>query len=167
VFGNRQPSLILHSFMTIKIKEEEVTEWCIKLSNQQLYEMYFSLAVRMIKSRRMKLAGYVARMGEMSNIYKIVVGKSRRKKSLKRYTRWREYNMKMGVKAWTGFMFTYLRYRFIVGKPIKPTAALVSYFVRHWLHREMFQIDTVGLSLKTSAFLFINFCTVGSFLEEW
>jgi hypothetical protein len=31
--------------------------------------------IRMIKSRRMKLAGHVARMGEMRNPYGILVGK--------------------------------------------------------------------------------------------
>jgi hypothetical protein len=36
----------------------------------------------MIKSRRMKWAGHVACMGEMRNVYKILVGKPERKRPL-------------------------------------------------------------------------------------
>jgi hypothetical protein len=38
----------------------------------------------MIKSRRVRLAGYVARMGEMRNAYKIFVGKPEGKRPLGR-----------------------------------------------------------------------------------
>jgi hypothetical protein len=38
----------------------------------------------MIKSRRMRLAGHVARMGEKRNAYRIFVGKSEEKRPLGR-----------------------------------------------------------------------------------
>jgi hypothetical protein len=36
----------------------------------------------MIKSRKMRWAGYVTRMGEMRNVYNILVGKPERKSHL-------------------------------------------------------------------------------------
>jgi hypothetical protein len=48
----------------------------IKLLNSELYNLYPSLNIfRMIKSRNMRGAGHVARMGEMINAYTIMVGK--------------------------------------------------------------------------------------------
>jgi hypothetical protein len=38
--------------------------------------------IRMIKSRRIRCAGYVARMGEKRNAYKLLVGKPERKRPL-------------------------------------------------------------------------------------
>jgi hypothetical protein len=47
-----------------------------KLHNEELHNLYSSPSIiRIIKSRRMRLAGHVARMGEMRNAYKILVGK--------------------------------------------------------------------------------------------
>jgi hypothetical protein len=49
----------------------------------------------MIKSRRMRLAGHVARMGETMNAYRILVGKPEGKRPLERpRRRWVE-NIKM------------------------------------------------------------------------
>jgi hypothetical protein len=36
--------------------------------------------IRQIKSRRMRWAGHVARMGEGENVYRVLVGKARRRK---------------------------------------------------------------------------------------
>jgi hypothetical protein len=47
-------------------KRDEVTEGWIKLHNEGLHNLYSSPSIitrRMIKSRRMRLAAYVARMG--------------------------------------------------------------------------------------------------------
>jgi hypothetical protein len=37
--------------------------------------------IRQIKSRRMRWAGHVARMGKGRNVYRVLVGKARRKKT--------------------------------------------------------------------------------------
>jgi hypothetical protein len=47
-----------------------------KLHNEELHNLYSSPSIiRMITSRRMRLAGYVTRMGENRNAYRILVGK--------------------------------------------------------------------------------------------
>jgi hypothetical protein len=47
-----------------------------KLHNEELHNLYSSPSIiRMIKSRRMRWAGHVARMGEKRNAYRILVGK--------------------------------------------------------------------------------------------
>jgi hypothetical protein len=51
----------------------------------------------MITSRRMRWAGHVARMGEMRNAYRILVGKPEGKRPLERpRCRW-VYNIKMDL----------------------------------------------------------------------
>jgi hypothetical protein len=44
-----------------------------KLCDEELYKLYSSDTVWMVKSRRMRWAGHVARVGEMRNAYKILV----------------------------------------------------------------------------------------------
>ena len=48
--------------------------------------MYFSLIVRVIKSRRMRWAGHVARMGERRGVYRVLVGKPESKTTSKTQT---------------------------------------------------------------------------------
>jgi hypothetical protein len=46
-------------------KRDEVTGGCRKLHNEELRDLYSSPSIiRIIKSRRMRWAGHVARMGE-------------------------------------------------------------------------------------------------------
>jgi hypothetical protein len=53
-----------------------VTRGWRKLHNEELHNVYATPSIiRMIKSRRIKWAGHVARMGERRNAYKILVGK--------------------------------------------------------------------------------------------
>jgi hypothetical protein len=52
----------------------------------------------MIKSRRMGWAGYVARMGEKMNAYRILVGKPERKRSLGRPRRRWVDNIEMDLR---------------------------------------------------------------------
>jgi hypothetical protein len=53
-------------------KRDEVTGEWRKLYIEELYILYFSPnIIRQIKSRRMKWAGHVARMGEERNVYKV------------------------------------------------------------------------------------------------
>jgi hypothetical protein len=57
-------------------KRDEVTGGWRKLHNEELHNLYSSPSIiRMIKSRRMRWAGHVARMGEKRNVYRILVGK--------------------------------------------------------------------------------------------
>jgi hypothetical protein len=54
-----------------------------KLHNGELPNLYSSPSIiKMIKSRRMWWAGHVARMGEKSNAYRILVGKPEGKRPL-------------------------------------------------------------------------------------
>jgi hypothetical protein len=64
--------------------KDEVTGGWRKLYNEELHNLYSSPnTIRMIKSRRMRWAGHVARM-ETRNAYTILVGKSNGKRLLGR-----------------------------------------------------------------------------------
>jgi hypothetical protein len=54
-----------------------------------------NVTIRTIKSRRMRRAGYVTRLGEMRNAYRILVGKSEGKRPLGRPRHKWEYNIKI------------------------------------------------------------------------
>jgi hypothetical protein len=60
--------------------------------------------IRMIKSRRMRWAGHVARMGEKRNAYKILVGNPEGKRPLGRPKRRWVDNIKMDLReiGWDG-----------------------------------------------------------------
>jgi len=89
-------------------KRDEVTNEWRKLHKEELNDLYSSpYIVRVIKSRRMRLAGHVARMGERKGVYRVLVGKSEGKRPLGRSRRRWEDNIKMdlqevggGVKDW-------------------------------------------------------------------
>jgi hypothetical protein len=80
-------------------KRDEVTEEKKKLHNEELNDMY-SLPnfVRVIKSRRMRWAGHVARMGEGRVVYKILIGKPEGKRPLRRPRRRWEDNIRMDLQ---------------------------------------------------------------------
>jgi hypothetical protein len=79
-------------------KRDEVTEGWRKLHNEELHNLYSSTSIiRMIKSRRMKWAGHVERMGEMRNTYKILVGKPEGNRQFGRPKRSFEDNTKVEV----------------------------------------------------------------------
>jgi hypothetical protein len=62
-------------------KRDEVTGGWRKLHNEELHKLYSSPnIIIMIKSRRMRWAGHVARMGKKRNEYRILVRKLERKK---------------------------------------------------------------------------------------
>jgi hypothetical protein len=67
--------------------------------NEELIDLYFSTSiVRVINSRRMKLAGHVGHMGERRGVYRVLVGKPERKRPLGRpRCRW-GYNFKMDLQ---------------------------------------------------------------------
>jgi hypothetical protein len=66
-------------------KRDEVTGQWRKLHNGELHNLYSSPdIIRQIKSRRMKWARHVARMGEGRNVYRVLVGKPKGKGPLGR-----------------------------------------------------------------------------------
>jgi hypothetical protein len=59
-------------------KRDEVTGEWRKLHNKELHDLYSSPSIiRIIKSRRMRWAGHVARMGEKRKAYRLLVGSQR------------------------------------------------------------------------------------------
>jgi hypothetical protein len=57
-------------------KGDEVTGEWRKLHKKELHDLYSSPSkIRIIKSRRIRWAGHVARMGEKRNAYRLLVGK--------------------------------------------------------------------------------------------
>jgi hypothetical protein len=66
-------------------KRDEVTGEWRKLHNKGLHDLYSSPSIiRIIKTRRMRWAGHVARMGEKRNAYRLLVGKPEGKRPLGR-----------------------------------------------------------------------------------
>jgi hypothetical protein len=86
-------------------KRDEVTGGWRKLHNEELHNLYSSLSIiRMIKSRRMRLAGNIARMGEKRNAYSILVGTPEGKRPLGRPKCMWVDNIKMDLRkiGWDG-----------------------------------------------------------------
>ena len=71
---------------------------CIKLHNEELNDLYSPNIVRVIKSRRMRWAEHVARMGGSRGVYRVLVGKSEGKRPLGRPRRRWEDNIKMDLQ---------------------------------------------------------------------
>jgi hypothetical protein len=60
----------------VRPKWNEVTGGWRKLHNEELHDLYSSSSIiRIIRSRRMRWAGHVARMGEKRNVYRLLVGR--------------------------------------------------------------------------------------------
>jgi hypothetical protein len=80
-------------------KRNEVTGEWRKLHNGELHNLYSSPDIcRQIKSRKMRWAGHVARMGEGRNLFRVLVGKPAGKRPLERQRRgWEE-----GIKCALG-----------------------------------------------------------------
>jgi hypothetical protein len=73
-------------------------EWR-KLHNEELNDLYSSPnIVWVVKSRRMRWAGNVARMGEERGVHRVLVGKPEGKRPLGRPRRRWEDNIKMDVE---------------------------------------------------------------------
>jgi hypothetical protein len=80
-------------------RRDDVTGDWRKLRNEELHNLYSSPnIIRMIKSRRMRWAGHVARMGETRNAYKILVGKPEGKRPLGRPRRRWVDNINMDLR---------------------------------------------------------------------
>jgi hypothetical protein len=88
-------------------KRDEVAGGWRKLHNEELHSLYSTPSIiRMIKSRRMRLAGHVTRTGEKWNTYirRILVGKTEGQKPLRRPRRRGVDNIKMDLREirWDG-----------------------------------------------------------------
>jgi hypothetical protein len=77
-----------------------------KLYNEEIHNLYSSPnVIRMIKSRRMRWAGHVVRMGERRNAYRILVGNPEGKRPLGRpRRRWVDIIKKIDLReiGWDG-----------------------------------------------------------------
>jgi hypothetical protein len=74
---------------------DEVTGEWRKLHNEELHDLYLPNIVRVLKSRRMRWAEHVARMGKERGMYRVLVGKPEGKRPLGRACRRRENNIKI------------------------------------------------------------------------
>jgi hypothetical protein len=90
-------------------KGDEVTGEWRKLQSEELHNLYSSPGtIRQIKSRRMRWAGHVARMGEGRNVYRVLVGRPEGKRPLeRRRRRWKD-GIRMDLReivwgVWSGF----------------------------------------------------------------
>ena len=80
-------------------KRDEVTGEWRKLHNEELKDLYsLPNIVRVVKSRRMRWAGHVARMGEDRGVHRVLVGKPEGKSPLGRPRRRWEDNIKMDLQ---------------------------------------------------------------------
>jgi hypothetical protein len=77
-------------------KRDEVTAEWRKLHNEELSDLHsLPNIVRVVKSRRMRWAGHVARMGQRKGVRRVLVGKPEGKRPLGRPRRRWEDNIKM------------------------------------------------------------------------
>jgi hypothetical protein len=86
-------------------KRDAVTGGWRKQHNDELHNLYSSpIIITIIKSRRMRWAGHVARMGEKRNVFMLLVRKLEGKRPLERPRRMWVYNIKieigLGVVHW-------------------------------------------------------------------
>ena len=80
-------------------KRDEVTGEWRRLRNEEIYDLYFSRNIfRVIKSKKMRWLGHVARMGERRDAYRILVGKPEGNRPLRRSRRLWEDNIKMDLQ---------------------------------------------------------------------
>jgi hypothetical protein len=79
-------------------KREEDGSWR-KLHNDELHNLYSSPnIVRMIKSRRIRWAGHVARIVEGRGVYRVLVGRPEVKRPLGRFTRSWDDNIMINLR---------------------------------------------------------------------
>jgi len=104
VFGN----MVLRRIFGPR-KDKVTVEWR-RLHNEELNDLYSSPnIVRVMKSRRMRWAGHVVRMGEERGVYRVLVGKVEGRRPLGRPRRGWVDNIKMdpqevgcGYMDWIG-----------------------------------------------------------------
>jgi len=102
-------------------RRDEVTGKWRRLHNEELNDLYSSPnIVRVTKSRRIRWAGHVARMGEERGAYRVLVGKPEGKRPLGRLRRrWVDIRMDLqevgcGYVDWIGLAQDRDRWRTLV-----------------------------------------------------
>ena len=84
-------------------KRDEVTGEWRKLHNEELSDLYsLPNIVRVVKSRRMRWAWHVVRMGEGSVVHRVLMGKPEGKRPMGRPKRRLENNIKMDLQEMRG-----------------------------------------------------------------
>jgi hypothetical protein len=84
---------------TFGLTRDDVTKEWRRLHNEELYALYSSPnIVWVIKSRRLRWAGHVARMGERRGAYRALVRKPEERRPLGRPRRRWEDNIKMDLR---------------------------------------------------------------------
>jgi hypothetical protein len=86
-------------------KRDDVARDWRKLHNEELHNLYSSPSIiRMIKSKRVRWAGHVSRMGEKKIAYEVFLGKPEGKRPLRRPRRRLVDNIKMDLREieWDG-----------------------------------------------------------------
>ena len=82
-------------------KRDEVREEWWKLHNNELNDLHSSpIIFRVIKSRRMRWSGHMARMGERRGVYRVLVGKPEGRRPLIRLRHRWEDNIKWTLSKW-------------------------------------------------------------------
>jgi hypothetical protein len=85
-------------------KRDEVMRGWRKLHNEELRNLYSSPSIiRIMKSRRMRWAVHVGRMGEKRNVYRLLVGKPAGERPLGRPRPRRINNIKMDFRDMMGW----------------------------------------------------------------
>ena len=100
--GDRLSMRVFESMVLRRVfghKRDEVTEEWRKLHKEKLRDFYsLPNIVRVVKSRRMRWAGHVARIGEGRGVHRVLVGKTEGKRPLGRPRRRWEDNIKMDLR---------------------------------------------------------------------
>jgi len=112
-------------------RRDEVTGEWRRLHNEELNGLYCSPnIVRVIKSRRKRWAGHVARMGEERRVYRVLLGKPEGKRPLRRPRRRWVDNIRMdlqevecGYMDWIGLAQDRDRWRRLVSAVMNLRAA--------------------------------------------
>jgi len=111
LYGCEPWSLILREERTLRVfenrvlrrifgpKGDKITGKWRKLHNEELNNLYSSPnIVQVIKSRRIRWVGHVARMGEGRGVYRVLVGKPEGRRPLGRPSRRWEDNIRMDLR---------------------------------------------------------------------
>jgi hypothetical protein len=106
-------------------KRDRVTGGWRKLHNEELYNLYSSPSI-IIRSRRMRWTGHVARMGEKRNVYRLLVGRPEGNRPLGRPRRsWIDTNkmdlleIEVNVVDWISLAQDRYRWRALVNSVMK------------------------------------------------